>query len=69
MTQEEQKLHAEYEKANDLVRAVVDSAFKAVYTAILSTGMDAAQDDRAEILVSQIYKYVIDSATETQWTR
>lgn len=53
--------HSEYQRADKLVRNTVDRAFTAARGAIASTGMDTANDDRAEELIAAIMKYLTES--------
>lgn len=62
MTPEQKQLHQQYQNSNESVRTVVDAAFHAASEMIIKNGMSVSFDDRAEIFVAAIYKYVVDSA-------
>ena len=62
MSVEETRLHHEYETAHPIIKMATDDAYRAVRARIEADGMTVANDDRAEILVVAIYRYIIDSA-------
>jgi hypothetical protein len=62
MTIEETRAHERYQTAPKVFTDVVDNAYKAARKVIEDSGMDVANDDRAEALVSAIVRYIEDSA-------
>jgi len=62
MTNEERRLHQEYETAHPIVKMATHDAYIAVRARMEADGMTIANDDRAEQLIVAIYRYIIDSA-------
>ena len=63
LTREQRQAHNRYENGAPIIReVVVDAAYKAARKVIEATGMNVANDDRAEALIAAIEIYIEDSA-------
>ena len=62
LTREQTKAHERYENAPVIFRETVDRAYTAARDVIEASGMTAANDDRAEVLIAAISVYIEDSA-------
>lgn len=62
MTITNPRARKEYESADPITRAAVDSAFKVLFDHLKeNTGINPATDDRAENLVTAIHEYIKES--------
>lgn len=59
LNREAREYHDQYESANAHTRLAVDDAFTAARNSLTAYGIPPLGDDRAEILVAAIMKYVI----------
>jgi hypothetical protein len=62
LTAEQSKAHKRYENADSIIQEAVNKAYYAARQSLIDSGMDVANDDRAEALVAAILIYIEESA-------
>ena len=65
LTAEQSKAHQRYEhaeEANPIIFEAVNKAYYAARQSLIDSGMEVANDDRAEALVAAILIYIEESA-------
>jgi len=62
LTREQSNAHDRYEESDPIIFEAVNKAYYAARQSLIDSGMEVANDDRAEALVAAILIYVEDSA-------